>query len=310
MRIGHSVMNSRVNLWPPALRVAFFMVLAIPVYFTTGASSVSAATTWKVQVQPIRVVNGSPVLFTVWVPEAVRSLQGTWLKHQIIFRNDSACRCWYAMAGVDLATKPGPYSLELERTFADGTKTAFSYSVQIGEAQYPSTTIKVAPQYVEPPKETVPRIEDEQTLKKKIFSETSPDSVWTGSFEPPAAAQVSGVFGSARVFNGVKRNQHTGLDFRVHSGTPIHASNAGTVILARNLYFEGNCVAVDHGQGLITLYLHLSKFEVKEGDKVSRGQLLGLSGGTGRATAPHLHFAVRWQGSYLNPAVLLKLSPP
>jgi murein DD-endopeptidase MepM/ murein hydrolase activator NlpD len=82
------------------------------------------------------------------------------------------------------------------------------------------------------------------------------------------------------------------------------------VVLARNLYFEGNCVMLDHGQGLMTVYMHLSKFRVKEGEKVKTGQILGLSGGTGRATAPHLHFAVRWQGAYVNPAVLLKLSPP
>jgi len=96
----------------------------------------------------------------------------------------------------------------------------------------------------------------------------------------------------------------------VHTGTPVRAANAGTVILARNLYFEGNCVMLDHGQGLMTIYMHLSKFKVKEGEKVREGQLLGLSGGTGRVTGPHLHFAVRWQGEYLNPATLLKLTPP
>jgi murein DD-endopeptidase MepM/ murein hydrolase activator NlpD len=118
------------------------------------------------------------------------------------------------------------------------------------------------------------------------------------------------VFGSARLLNGVKRNQHTGLDFHAAIGTPIHATNRGKVILARNLYFEGNCVAVDHGNGLVTLYLHLSEFKVKEGESVEKGQLLGLSGGTGRATGPHLHFAVRWQGIYLDPATLLKLRAP
>ncbi len=88
------------------------------------------------------------------------------------------------------------------------------------------------------------------------------------------------------------------------------APNAGTVLLARPLYFEGNCVVLDHGQGLLTLYLHLSEFKVKEGDRVAPGQELGLSGGTGRATGPHLHIAVRWQGIYLNPATLMKLKLP
>jgi len=82
------------------------------------------------------------------------------------------------------------------------------------------------------------------------------------------------------------------------------------VLLARPMYFEGNCVVLDHGQGLLTLYLHLSEFEVKEGDRLTRGQQLGLSGGSGRATGPHLHVAVRWEGIYLNPATLMKLKLP
>jgi murein DD-endopeptidase MepM/ murein hydrolase activator NlpD len=82
------------------------------------------------------------------------------------------------------------------------------------------------------------------------------------------------------------------------------------VLLARFLYFEGNCVVIDHGQGLLTLYFHLSEFKVKEGDAVKRGQVIGLSGGTGRATGPHLHVSVRWQGISLDPARLLELPLP
>ena len=86
--------------------------------------------------------------------------------------------------------------------------------------------------------------------------------------------------------------------------------NDGTVLLARPMYFEGNFIVLDHGQGLLTLYLHLSEFKVKEGDFVKRGQIIGLSGGTGRATGPHLHVAVRWQGTYLDPASLMRLRLP
>jgi murein DD-endopeptidase MepM/ murein hydrolase activator NlpD len=80
--------------------------------------------------------------------------------------------------------------------------------------------------------------------------------------------------------------------------------------LARSLFFEGNCVVIDHGQGLMSLYLHLSEFRVKEGDEVAPEQLVGLSGGTGRATGPHLHLAIRWQGVYVDPAILLKMQLP
>jgi murein DD-endopeptidase MepM/ murein hydrolase activator NlpD len=265
---------------------------------------------WTVAQQPRILVNGSPVLFRVTAPERLTSLEGMWLEHQIAFRLQPKCNCWYAIAGVPLDTRPGGYRVELDGVTGSGAKVKFSRDIVVHEGQYPSTAITLAPQYVEPPKQTQPRIEQEQALKKSLFSQTSPDAIWRGSFEAPAQAGVSGVFGSARVLNGVKRSQHLGMDFRVPTGTPIHATNAGTVLLARNLYYEGNCVALDHGQGLITIYMHLSQLKVKEGEKVKRGQLLALSGGTGRATAPHLHFAVRWQGEYLNPAVLLKLAPP
>ena len=266
--------------------------------------------TWNVRKQPADLVNGSPVLFQVTAPERLTSLEGSWLEHQISFRFGQRCNCWYAIAGVGLDIKPAEYPLELAGDTDKGGKVQFSQPERINEGTYPSTTITVAPQYVEPPKETLPRIEEEQVIKKKVFSESSPEPFWHGRFRAPSVAKVTGVFGSARVYNGIKRSQHEGIDFRVRTGTPIHAANAGTVLLARNLYFEGNCVMLDHGQGLMTVYMHLSKFKVKEGDKVQGGQVLGLSGGTGRATAPHLHFAVRWQGTYVNPAVLLKLSPP
>jgi murein DD-endopeptidase MepM/ murein hydrolase activator NlpD len=123
-------------------------------------------------------------------------------------------------------------------------------------------------------------------------------------------AQISDVFGTSRTFNGKVQSVHQGLDYAVPEGTPVAAVNSGTVVLAQPLYFEGNCVVLDHGQGLLTLYMHLSKIEVKEGDRVTSGQILGGSGGTGRATGPHLHVAVRWQGVYLNPETLLSLQLP
>jgi len=265
---------------------------------------------WNAQWEPTKPVNGSPVLFHVTAPAAVKELRGSFLGQDLLFRSSQACNCWYALAGVSLATKPGTYTLHVEGKSTGEKQSAMSYLVAVGAAHYPSSTLKVAPGFVEPPKETLARIEEDQAIKKHVFSTALPEPLWTGSFQRPAEAEVSGVFGSARVFNGVKKSQHTGLDFRVTTGTPIIATNNGTVILARSLYFEGNCVMIDHGQGLITMYLHLSEIKVKEGETVEKGQNLGLSGGTGRATAPHLHFAVRWRGEYLDPRTLLELRPP
>ena len=286
------------------LSILCFLLLA------SFAASAAPAAKWSAQWEPTKLVNGSPVLFRVSAPLQLTGLRGDFLGQEISFRSSAACHCWYAFAGVSLATKPGAYTLHVEGKSKDGKDASMSYTVPVAAAHYPTSALKVAPGFVEPPKETLARIEEDQAEKKKVFSSTAPETLWSGRFEPPAEAEVSGVFGSARVFNGVKKSQHTGLDFRVTTGTPIVATNSGTVILARPLYFEGNCVMIDHGQGLLTMYLHLSEFKVKEGDVVQKGQTLGLSGGTGRATAPHLHFAVRWRGEYLDPRTLLELHPP
>jgi len=285
-------------------------MLALAFVSACDPATAETPVAWNVSHQPLQLVNGAPVLLKVRTRDHLSQLQATWQGHTIEFRRGNACGCWYALAGIDLSTKPGRYPLQLEGTSPSGGKLQYQHEMTVMAARYPSTTIKVAPQFVEPPKESLARIEEEQKVKKEVFTSSAKDPIWSGAFKAPADAPTSGVFGSARVYNGVKKHQHQGLDFRVSTGTPVHASNAGTVILARPLYFEGNCVAVDHGQGLITLYFHLSELKVKEGDKVTRGQLLALSGGTGRSTAPHLHFAVRWQGEYLNPAILLKLTPP
>jgi murein DD-endopeptidase MepM/ murein hydrolase activator NlpD len=275
--------------------------------------SAQSRATWSAQWEPAKPVNGSPIIFRVTAPDKLTELKGNFLGQELLFRSSAACHCWYVFAGVSLSTKPGTYTLRIEgKGTGEVHPKQMSYLVAVAAAAYPATTLKVAPEFVEPPKETLARIQEDQATKKSVFSSISAleEPHWAGRFQPPAEAEVSGVFGSARVFNGVKKSQHEGLDFRVTTGTPVAASNNGTVVLARPLYFEGNCVMIDHGQGLLTLYLHLSQFKVKEGDAVEKGQIVGLSGGTGRATAPHLHFAVRWRGEYLDPRTLLELRPP
>ena len=255
-------------------------------------------------------MNGSPVIFRVTAPLHLAELQGTFLGKEFSFRSSQACHCWYAFAGVGLETKPGTYKLQVEGKSESGEDAAMTYTVAVGAAHYPTSALKVAPGFVEPPKEAQPVIVAADAAKKQAFATLDPNPLWSGAFERPTQTQTSGVFGSARIYNGVKKSQHLGLDFRASIGTPVHATNAGTVLLARPLYFEGNCIMLDHGQGLMTIYMHLSEFKVKEGEKVAAGQLIALSGGTGRSTGPHLHFAVRWRGEYLDPRTLLELHPP
>jgi murein DD-endopeptidase MepM/ murein hydrolase activator NlpD len=276
----------------------------------------ASATNWTVRTQPPRLVNGGPVLFQIKPPQRLQSLNGNWLGHEIIFSFDASSKTWFALAGVSLETAPGTYTLELsgetKREEASSTRISFSHKFAIARAKYPKIAVKLSVEgkFTEPTPEQVKQIQDGQEVKKDYLNRVTPEREWSGQFTAPVDATISDVFGSVRIFNGKTSSPHLGLDFRVPSGTPIAAMNDGTVLLARPLYFEGDFVVLDHGQGLLTLYLHLSEFKVKEGDQVKRGQEIGLSGGTGRATGPHLHVAVRWEGMYLDPARLLQLRLP
>ncbi len=294
------------------LAMAGFLMIAVarPAAAQAKVAGKSPARGWRVAWEPAQPVNGSPVLFRVTAPAAMTALHGSWSDRELTFRFDRVCRCWYAIGGVDLNAHAGKYPLRLQASGKAGPGAAFTSQVLVRARHYPTTALSVAPAFVEPPAEVRPRIEEEQALKKQLFAQILPETFWSGRFVAPVTTAVSGVFGSARTFNGIKQSPHQGLDYHAAVGTTVRAANRGTVILARALYFEGNCVVIDHGEGLLTLYMHLSEIKVKEGDAVSRGEVLGLSGGSGRVTAPHLHFAVRWQGLYLDPQTLMVLHPP
>jgi murein DD-endopeptidase MepM/ murein hydrolase activator NlpD len=272
----------------------------------------SASPAWNVSAQPPKLLNGAPVLFQVHTPVKLDSLNGTWLGHQLTFSYNVSTKMWFALGGVPFETAPGKYTLELKGERAGATPLTYMHAFPVGAAKYPKIKVELAVEkkFTEPSPEQQAQIAEGVKVKNDYLNRVTNQREWRGSFTAPVVAETSEVYGAQRIFNGVAQRKHDGLDYRVHTGTPVAAMNDGTVLLARFLYFEGNCVVIDHGQGLLTLYFHFSELKVKEGDRVKRGDIIGLSGGTGRATGPHLHVAVRWQGTYLNPARLLQLTLP
>lgn len=155
-------------------------------------------------------------------------------------------------------------------------------------------------------------IRQSSARKKSAFAtQVSDDGYLAGFARPVTGARISGVYGAQRVLNGKPKRPHMGLDFAVPAGTPIHAPAAGVVTLADpDLYFEGGTVFLDHGQGLVSVFMHMSTIAVHDGEHVARGAVLGRVGATGRATGPHLHWSLKWRNRYyVNPQSALALDP-
>jgi murein DD-endopeptidase MepM/ murein hydrolase activator NlpD len=155
---------------------------------------------------------------------------------------------------------------------------------------------------------TAARVERENARARAV-GKRAHDSppMWTASFLPPRTSVITSEFGSGRLFNGKMTSRHLGVDFRGAVGEPVRAANRGVVALVDNFFLAGNVVYIDHGGGLVTAYFHLSKPLVSVGDRVSRGQVIGLVGATGRVTGPHLHWAARYGAITVNPLDLISL---
>jgi murein DD-endopeptidase MepM/ murein hydrolase activator NlpD len=259
-----------------------------------------------VTLTPAVVVAGSPELIRITAPvNAI--LSGDWQRKKLAFFRGRDGKTWFALAGIDVESAVGPSKLTLTEKTASGNAIDLSYDVEIHAAHYATGTLTVEPKFVEPPPEEMARIKSEIELKAKVFASSAPQPLWSGDFHAPVAAPATSSFGMRRTYNGKLASVHKGMDFRAPSGTPVRAGNSGVIVLARPLYYEGNCVVIDHGLGLFTVSMHLSRIDVKEGQSVKLGEQIGLSGATGRVTGPHLHWSVRWQDASLDPAKLLKM---
>ena len=291
-------------------RFVFWLALAAVTAAQPGRPQAAASTTGVTLTPPIVVV-GSPELIRVQVPSAASVdgewLKGTWLDQKLQFFPGRDGRAWYALAGVDVKAAAGPSTLQISARTAGNEAIDLSRTVQILPAHYRTSTLTVAPKFVEPGPDELARIKAEVELKSKVFASSAAQPLWSGDFRAPVHAEPTDSFGTRRIFNGRLASVHEGMDFHAAIGTLVRAGNSGVVVLARSLYYEGNCVVIDHGLGLFTISMHLSRIDVHEGDRVIAGQLLGLSGATGRVTGPHLHWAVRWQNAYLDPAKLLRM---
>lgn len=210
---------------------------------------------------------------------------------------------WQAVVGLPLSLQPGEQQLDISDRGAVRT-LAFQVLPKQYETQYLTLANK---RQVDPTAEDLKRITRELALSNHAFATWSADLADDLRFDLPAPGRFSSAFGLRRFFNNQARQPHSGLDIAAPEGTPITAPAAGTIIETGNYFFNGNTIFIDHGQGLISMYNHLSRISVKKGGRVTRGQRIGAVGKTGRVTGAHLHWTVSLNNARVDP--MLFLSP-
>jgi len=173
--------------------------------------------------------------------------------------------------------------------------------LHVKQGDYKKETLSVDPAHVSPPKEALPRIQAEREEAMALYATFTPTRYWNVPFEFPIQSAITSDFGNARVFNDTLKSYHSGTDFRAPVGTPIVATNDGVVALAKDRYYAGGSVILDHGEGVYSVYYHLSSLSYPVGAHVKKGEVIGLSGASGRVTGPHLHFGFMVQGVPIDP---------
>jgi murein DD-endopeptidase MepM/ murein hydrolase activator NlpD len=204
---------------------------------------------------------------------------------------------WIAVVGIKLSAKPGEDHVEV-----DGRPVSFA----IHDKRYPEQRLKgLNPHHVNPDKEDEARIAREEALTKPAWKAWPEGLTASLDFHQPTPGRRTASFGMRRILNGEARSPHAGLDISAPAGQAVKAPSDGLVVLTGNFFFSGNAVFIAHGEGVVSMVCHLSKIEVKEGDRVKRGQVVGRVGTTGRSTAPHLHWSLSLNDARVDPRLFL-----
>ncbi len=213
---------------------------------------------------------------------------------------------WAALVGIDLEIRPGRAPWRIGVVDAGGTGRQLRGQVSVTQRRFPVQRLTLPRAMVELDPDTERRAEGEAARLKALYETATPERLWRGPFTRPVAGDGPGDgFGARRIINGRPRMPHAGLDYAAARGTPVVAANRGRVALVGDFFFPGRLVALDHGLGVYTLYMHLDRAEVTEGALVERGEIIGLVGASGRATGPHLHFAALVRTARVDPGALL-----
>jgi murein DD-endopeptidase MepM/ murein hydrolase activator NlpD len=291
---------TRHRRWLPVVRFAVACG-SIAIWAATGAG---AADGIEVSVESRSVQPGELVVLTLTAPQDTTRLRVRAFDRSIpAFRVGGTT--WRALVGIDLDAAIARHPVAIRAEVPGRPPVTTNHDLAVEHREFPTRRLTVSPSFVDPPPDALRRIQREAAELQKAWTQTAAEPLWAGAFIRPVPDPANSAFGSRSIFNGQPRSPHAGADFRSAAGTPIKAPNGGRVTIARDLYFTGNTVLIDHGLGLFSLFAHLSELAVAPGDRVETGQVVGRVGATGRVTGAHLHWTVRANGARVDPLSLL-----
>lgn len=279
-------------------RAAWILLVAITLFALPawcGAATIS--------IDPAKPAQGQPVLVRACLGDKAMKARVRFLGMEIpLLRAGDGC--FLGAVAVDILTKPGQHKLIV---FA-GNKPMASARVEVRPKNYGERRITVAKKFMSLTPQQLSRHKREIKAQRRVYDLVTPRRYWRSGFIKPVPGSISGPFGRRSVINGEPRSPHGGIDLRGAKGTPIMASGAGKVALIQDSYFGGQIILIDHGLGLVSAYRHLDKVQVKKGQMVAKGKVIGLVGMTGRVTGPHLHFDMHLGGARVDPMAWISLS--
>ncbi len=287
---------------------ALILVFAMLLSGGAGESAPAEPAGFKVTHSARSLQPGEVVLITLESPDPLRDARCVAFgKTFPLFAGENPVE-WRGLIGIDLDTPSGRHSVLLRGARANGTSFQTAYELNIRDKKFATRRLTVDERYVTPPRDVEERIRRESKRVEAIFATVAPRRIWQGRFVVPVPAPANSSFGRRSILNGKPRSPHAGTDFSAEAGTPVHAPNAGIVVLADDLYYSGITVIIDHGQGLYSYFAHMSSLAVHEGDRLETGTVVGRVGSTGRSTGPHLHWTVRLVGTRVDPLSLVKVA--
>jgi len=279
------------------------LLLAVSFLFFLSPIKASSSSGLDITVTPSRIGQGEVSLLSIKKKGAEPEV--TWMGKKITLVADKKNRIFSGFIGADLTTRPGRYKLKISR---GNNNNPHSITITVLSRDYGIRRLTLPKEMVELDADTLKRVKEEIRTVKGLFTRPAGYSLWRGRWIRPVPGMVVSPFGRRSIINGEERSPHSGVDLKALEGTTVKATNRGKVALVVDHFFSGLSVFIDHGGGIQSMYFHLSKPFVQADQLVEKGVAIGLSGFSGRATGPHLHFGIRLNGGRVDPMKLIEIS--